>query len=550
MGEKTSRTTNFVALILFGLLSLASFVVATLWHEPWRDEAQAFLIAIQHWAPWNLLAALRFEGHPPLLHWLYQLIFAATGSATTTLALVASAGYFLLCWGTYALLKNFSTAPFALLAAFLLATTSNYFYEFGVISRGYGMGLGAAFLTAALLFQQHQQPTAPMSWSWLLPASGGILASIHTASLTCWFLAVSLPFLFTGKRKSRHNWHCFWPVLTLIIPISLTVLVGISHPDRAVTEAPVNAQNLWRALWQTPPDFLAVFTPEALTRDYWESRKWFWGAVWADAMYPKNWWPTPNFLSQPYSPERRVPLLLFLLGLCFIGATVKSANSRNRTLLGFAIAAMGHWLVLGGLLKMFYGPQFRHSLVLTLPALLFIGCSGLWWLSQSAHWSRKVIAGLSILVLCNWLWFQWLGLVANLTYEIRYPFSQTKAIAATLTEGTAVITEKDYFLSAMKVHRPSLTLHAIELAGEPYSYVKWDRARSATQPLSVTAQQICTTGRPVTLALRGALPAEMQKCSHHQPQKPIAVPSTTGEYFQVFDVDCSCLQGAAVGEKP
>ena len=62
--------------IVGGLTSLV--VVSVLRHEMWRDEIQAWSIAIGSHSVGDLLHALRYEGHPPLWYLVLMPITRAT----------------------------------------------------------------------------------------------------------------------------------------------------------------------------------------------------------------------------------------------------------------------------------------------------------------------------------------------------------------------------------------------------------------------------------------------------------------------------------------
>src|SRR5579884_429860 len=81
-------------LTLLYLCIATPFLIA---HPIWRDEAQAFLIARDSTSPLDVLHNLRFEGHPPLWHWLLWLLTRVTTSPEAMqyvhLALAAASVY-------------------------------------------------------------------------------------------------------------------------------------------------------------------------------------------------------------------------------------------------------------------------------------------------------------------------------------------------------------------------------------------------------------------------------------------------------------------------
>ena len=58
----------------FSLVLTAAFLVVggtgAIYHEMWRDEIQAWLLARDSTGPIDLLSHMKYEGHPPLWHLL------------------------------------------------------------------------------------------------------------------------------------------------------------------------------------------------------------------------------------------------------------------------------------------------------------------------------------------------------------------------------------------------------------------------------------------------------------------------------------------------
>jgi len=100
------------------------------WHEPWADEAQAWLIARDSSMSDLLFRVIRYEGSPALWH-LLLMIPAKIGMPFEIInifsVLIASTGIF-------ALLKN---APFHPVIKILLPFTFFLFFQYSVIARSY-----------------------------------------------------------------------------------------------------------------------------------------------------------------------------------------------------------------------------------------------------------------------------------------------------------------------------------------------------------------------------------------------------------------------------
>ncbi len=127
-------------LVLLGFTTIAA--VAVWFHEPWADEAQAWLIA-RDLGIRGILHQMGYEGSPPLWHLLLwglirlHLPYAALGAVS--LALVAAGMYIWLRWSPL-------PAPVRLLVPFAFY----YQYQYAVVARSYALSTFLAFAAVAL----------------------------------------------------------------------------------------------------------------------------------------------------------------------------------------------------------------------------------------------------------------------------------------------------------------------------------------------------------------------------------------------------------------
>ena len=111
------------------------------WHEPWFDEAHAWLLA-RDAGIWQLFAhELRYEGAPGLWHAIL-LIPAKTGLPYLTLNVISA---LLGAVATYLLLRH---SPFPPLLKALLPFTYFLLYQYAVVSRSYALLAPILFLLA------------------------------------------------------------------------------------------------------------------------------------------------------------------------------------------------------------------------------------------------------------------------------------------------------------------------------------------------------------------------------------------------------------------
>lgn len=146
--QLTARLPNrrFVGLTLAECLVLLTFTaiasVAVCFHEPWADEAQAWLIARDLSIP-GILHQMGYEGSPPLWHLLLwvltrlQLPYAVLG--VVSLGLMAAAMYIWLRW-----------SPLPAPVRFLIPFTFYYQYQYAVVARSYALSTFLAFAAVAL----------------------------------------------------------------------------------------------------------------------------------------------------------------------------------------------------------------------------------------------------------------------------------------------------------------------------------------------------------------------------------------------------------------
>ncbi|HUZ72446.1 MAG TPA: hypothetical protein VMU87_05630 [Stellaceae bacterium] len=156
-------------------------------HAMWRDETQAFAIALHSTGLLDLFHNLRYEGHPGLWHALLWCLtrFTADPRAMQALEFAIGLGVWLLIYRR----SPFGTGEkFALLLGYYL------FFEYFVLSRGYAL---MALLGFAFVVLRRERPQAFTS-AWLLL---GMLANTELFG-AIWSMAFA-PFLAVAQRSNR-----------------------------------------------------------------------------------------------------------------------------------------------------------------------------------------------------------------------------------------------------------------------------------------------------------------------------------------------------------
>jgi hypothetical protein len=132
--ESTFPRFETVALAVYALL----ISVVSALHEPWKDETQAWRLAIDSHGIADLVRNARYEGHPLLWHLMLQAIGHLSRSwwAPVVLHVVVA------CIAAWLVLRY---SPFTRLQKVLLVFGYWSAYEYSVVVRPYGLGMMLAF---------------------------------------------------------------------------------------------------------------------------------------------------------------------------------------------------------------------------------------------------------------------------------------------------------------------------------------------------------------------------------------------------------------------
>ncbi|HEY1498924.1 MAG TPA: hypothetical protein VGF88_05055 [Acidobacteriaceae bacterium] len=181
-------------LVLAGYAAVVAVGIA--WHEPWADEAQAWLLARDQ-GFWHLmLHAVRYEGSPGLWH---AFLWALTRAHVSYFGMHWVAGAIAVA-GVYVLLR---WSPFPLILKILLPFGFWLAYQDAVVARSYVLYAILAFPAAAILrgMTRDQTPADRGKLIWLAVLLG-LMAnlSVHGFVASLGFAIVALVLL---RRKTR-----------------------------------------------------------------------------------------------------------------------------------------------------------------------------------------------------------------------------------------------------------------------------------------------------------------------------------------------------------
>ena len=147
-------------------------------HEPWFDEAQAWLIARDSTLPELLTTRMRYEGTPPLWHLILlpavrlHLPYATLNVIAALISLV----------GVWLVVRR---APFPPVVRALLPFSFFIFYQYGVVARSYCLLAPLLFALAIVYPRKLEQP-----WRWW-----GLLALLANVSVHGFLIAGALQVL-------------------------------------------------------------------------------------------------------------------------------------------------------------------------------------------------------------------------------------------------------------------------------------------------------------------------------------------------------------------
>ncbi len=180
---------NTILILFFLLFAFISFWSVS-FHEMWRDEVQAWLLARDSNTIFDLFRNLKYEGHPGLWHLiLFPLtrIFKYPISMQFLHVIIGLLNIYLL----------FRYSPFKFWQKVLIGFSYFLLYQYNVIARSYGLGVFFIF-TACSLFPYRKKYPIQISLILVFLGHTSVLGLIYSI---CFLLTIILEELFFAKKS-------------------------------------------------------------------------------------------------------------------------------------------------------------------------------------------------------------------------------------------------------------------------------------------------------------------------------------------------------------
>ena len=482
MHNLTKGNQQAIALSLLFFISALCFVP---YHEMWRDELQAWLLARDSQTVFELFKNLKYEYHQGL--W-YLLIFPLTKIFTTPEAMQ----YLNISIATAAIYILARYSPFSLLQKMLLAFSYFLFFEYALIARNYALTVFFIFLICALFSKRTKYP---------LSFASAIFFLCHTSVLGLIFaICISLTVLLeaqilrikeremqerTTKDKATHGFHWKVALASLIVITGIGLAIFQLSPPADLAVGP----------WKLYPSLAGLKNILIVTV----------GAYFPLPNFELHFWRTLFGLSNEIITIFSVLWILF-----FVLLFARFLSSCPAALFLYVSTS-------AALILLFYAKhlgELRHHgfLFIALLSALWIypdcaPCKKLWWGKYFKSVSEK-LASRALLAL---LIIQFISSSIAIFIDYRYVFSSAKETAQFLRSSDLTSAEMigDVSYSASAV--------AAYLNNKPFFYpdaqrygtfIKWDNERTKEVNLSTLlsdSRRLALQGHPVVLILNQSL---------------------------------------------
>ncbi len=212
---------NYYAISVTVVFLLAGGIAA-LHHEMWRDEIQAWLLARDSSSVLELLANMKYEGHPALWHLCLMPLSRITASP-----IIMQAFHLLIAATTVFLFTRF--APFNKVQKFLFSFGYFALYEYAIVARNYAIGVLLITIFCVLYKDRHRR------FVWIgiiliLLAHTSVHALIVTIAIGIALICEYVYFYCCKKNELPENRQHIWIGFALIGLGITTAVLQLNPP--------------------------------------------------------------------------------------------------------------------------------------------------------------------------------------------------------------------------------------------------------------------------------------------------------------------------------
>ena len=411
--------------LILGIYTVVSFLLVFV-HEPWRDEAQFWLLARDASLP-EILGNISKEGIPPLWQLLLKP-FAMLGLPYyPTISIIS---FVLVAAAAWIFVKK---APFSRYAKYILLVSPVFIYCYATVSRSYSL-MPIIFVLLAILYPKRLQ--RPVLYGLLI----ALLFEVHVilwgmvAALAIEYL-ISLISAYKKDRNGKQAARSLTAAIPLLV-VALHYLLWFSAGARA--SVAVSDFTLQVGLSELLHEmFLGI------------------GSVFGNTLAGREF----------------VGVYLMLILLAFSAVSIH----RDRRWRKFALIA-GVSILFEGLIGGFVYPDGNFRSISIFLILLFVV-----WLAKSDDVSLEIRFLNSrtswVAFICVYTFFGMLTVMPLVLDDIRQPFSDSKYAAAYMEQNipsdALIMTSSDAQMSSLSAYLKEYSFYDTEKQ-ETISYFTWD----------------------------------------------------------------------------
>lgn len=188
-----------------------------MYHEPWRDEAQAWLLARDNPDIFKLLSYTGYEGTPALWHLLLYILARLNLPYSSMFIL----HFFIIFAAVVVFVKH---APFNWFQKTLFVFGYYMIFEYNIVARNYALSVLFLFLLASYYHQRFNRPVPYSSLLFLLANT-----NVHSLIISIFISSFYFIELWANKRNQIN----ILAISIIILGLSFAILQLLPPPDLA-----------------------------------------------------------------------------------------------------------------------------------------------------------------------------------------------------------------------------------------------------------------------------------------------------------------------------